>query len=148
MALRIWRIALAVWLALIFLASSSLFADRLDYEGTEEVFGGLNYFARKFAHIAEYAILAYLWLRSICTVPERFHRCLAWSILLTVVYAATDEVHQAFVPQRLGLWSDVAFDAAGALGMGYVLRRIHCQGSAELRRCVLGPAGGKRWPVQ
>ena len=129
-------------MALIFLASSGLFADRLGYEGTEEVFGSLNYFARKFAHITEYAILAYLWLRSICTVPERFHRCLVWSILLTAIYGATDEVHQAFVTQRLGLWSDVAFDAAGALGMGYVLRRIHREGSAELRRRVLGPAGG------
>ena len=128
-------------MALIFLVSSSLLVDSMDFEATEEVLGSLNYFARKLAHIVEYAILAYLWLRSICTAPERFHRCLVWSVLLTVVYAATDEVHQNFVPQRLGLWSDVVFDAVGALGMGYVLRQIHREGSAELRVRVLGPAG-------
>jgi VanZ family protein len=133
-------------MALIFLASSSLLVDSMDFEATEEVFGSLNYFARKLAHIVEYAILAYLWLRSLCTAPDRFHRCLVWSILLTVVYAVTDEVHQAFVPQRLGLWSDVVFDAVGALCMGYVLRRIYREGSAELRRRVLGFAGDVEGP--
>ena len=110
-------------------------------DGTREVFGSLNYLTRKFAHIAEYGILTYLFLRSIWAAPERFGRSLAWSVALSVLYAATDEFHQSLVPQRDGTWHDVLFDAAGALTMGYFLWRIKTQGTADLRKRLLGPLG-------
>jgi VanZ family protein len=40
----------------------------------------------------------------------------AAAVLITVVYGATDEVHQMFVPGRSADWNDLAADAAGALG--------------------------------
>ena len=141
MTLRRWRIALAAWLGLIFLLSSSLFAPQMSADGTREVFGSLNYLARKFAHIAEYGILTYLFLRSIRTSPERFGRSLAWSVLLSVLYAIADEFHQSLVPQRDGTWHDVLFDTAGALTMGYLLWRVKTRGSADLRKRLLGPPG-------
>ena len=37
---------------------------------------------------------------------------LAWSLVF--LYAASDELHQVFVPNRTGLVSDVAVDVSGA----------------------------------
>ena len=65
---------------------------------------------RKVAHILEYALLGLL-----------LHLLLmSWGIswrwlpfVIGVCYAATDEIHQAFVPGRLGTPVDVLIDAIG-----------------------------------
>ena len=77
--------------------------------------GGWDLIFRKLAHAAEYAVLAVLLLRAL----EH-----AWaSFLLAAAYAVTDELHQAFVPGRLGSPLDVAVDAAGAaIGIALALR--------------------------
>ena len=134
LTLRSWRIALVVWMGLIFLMAGR----QMSADVTEEVFGNLNYLFRKAAHIVEYAILTYLWMRSIWTVPERLRSCLVWSVVLSVFYAVTDEVHQSFVPQRLGTWSDLVYDTVGALVMGYTLWWIRQRGRTDLRNRVLG----------
>ena len=36
----------------------------------------------------------------------------AW--LIATAYAATDEIHQLFVPERAGAFTDVCIDSAGA----------------------------------
>ncbi len=136
MTLLGWRFALAVWMGLIFLMGGA----ELSAEVTAEVFGSVNHLARKFAHIFAYAILTYLWLRSIWTVAQRFRSCLVWSVALAVCYAVPDEVHQSFVLQRVGTWTDVVYDAVGALGMGCTLWWIRQRGSANLKYWVLGMA--------
>jgi VanZ family protein len=35
-------------------------------------------------------------------------------MLVTVVTAAADEIHQSFLPSRTGRWQDVVLDACGA----------------------------------
>ena len=37
------------------------------------------------------------------------------ALFLTIVYGATDELHQAFVPGRDPSWTDLGFDSLGAL---------------------------------
>lgn len=138
MSLWRWRVALVVWMGLIFLTSSSLFAPQMASDGTEQWFGSLNYVARKLAHIGEYAILTYFWLRGTWTVTHRFRFRLAWSAALSVLYAATDEYHQSLVPQRDGVWTDVVWDAAGALAAVCILWWIYRYGAAECRRRALG----------
>ena len=49
-----WRVALVAWMGVIFLLSSSLLAPHMSAEGTEGLFGSLNYVARKCAHVADY----------------------------------------------------------------------------------------------
>jgi VanZ family protein len=62
---------------------------------------------RKIAHFCEYAILGALLLRALGReVP---------TIAVGVAYAATDELHQHFVPGRHAAVRDVAIDAAGVL---------------------------------
>lgn len=134
-----WRILLVLWMTAIYLVSSDLLSSRFSADATVEVFGLLNYIVRKCAHMGEFGILTYLWMRSVWTQADRLRVCLTWSVALSLLYAATDEIHQSFVPERLGLWSDVLFDAAGSLLVGYGLWRLWQAGDSGLRTRILGP---------
>ena len=72
---------------------------------------------RKAAHMTEYAILAVLLRRATGST--------AWAFGLAVAYAATDELHQTFVPGRHGTPVDVGIDAIGALIGLAAVRRAH-----------------------
>ena len=79
----------------------------------------IHYFLRKGAHMAEYAFLAGLLWRAIRQPPPPSPRPWNWGeagLALGVVflYAASDELHQCFVPGRTGQASDVAVDVTGA----------------------------------
>jgi VanZ family protein len=75
-------------------------------------FGRYDLPVKKFGHAAGYALLAgsiaWGWARY---DPKSIG--LAW--LLTVLYAASDELHQAFVPGRNASLMDIGIDALGAL---------------------------------
>lgn len=77
----------------------------------------IDYPVRKVAHATEYAVLGMLLFgvlfSSIWKIsPERK---LLFAILLGAIYAATDEIHQLFVPGRAGLFTDVLIDTAGVM---------------------------------
>lgn len=79
---------------------------------------------RKYAHMAEYALLAVpsaLFFREL--LLERFPmRSLCCSLLFCFLYACSDEYHQTFVPGRAGTLNDVFVDLAGvAFGLILVL---------------------------
>jgi VanZ family protein len=120
------RLALLVgWMALIFLFSAD--SDSGETSGGlleaivtlltaivgpigPEARDGLHLLLRKAAHFTEYAILALLWAGVLPRGPRR----LLWALALTTGYAVTDEIHQAFVPNRGPSPFDVLIDAAGA----------------------------------
>ncbi len=73
--------------------------------------GGI--FVIKGWHATEYAILdslLFLWLRT--RMPAR--RALAVALLLSILFAASDEWHQTFVRGRDGNARDACIDTAGA----------------------------------
>ena len=72
----------------------------------------LSLLVRKAAHMTEYAVLACLYLRALRMHGIRHPQLLA--IALCALYAASDELHQAFVPGRGPSPVDVAIDTAGA----------------------------------
>lgn len=73
-------------------------------------FGGWDYFIKKGAHAIGYGLLASSYLRAF---KDRMH-FLAW--LFAVLYSATDEFHQSFVPGRRASIIDVlVFDNLGAI---------------------------------
>jgi len=79
---------------------------------------------RKIAHLMEYAILALLIWRALRqpvsnnTRPWQWRRA-TFALLLVVLYAASDEFHQAFVPSREASVIDVLIDTSGAaVGLG------------------------------
>ncbi len=74
---------------------------------------------RKSAHVFLYAILGVLAYLNARKYSRNRHLILA--MLFCLLYAVSDELHQAFVPGRAGLISDVLIDFAGSmLGMGIV----------------------------
>lgn len=80
---------------------------------------------RKTGHLAEYAVLALLLWRALRKPVPDDPRPWSWrearrALLLAVLYAATDELHQAFVPSRDAAVADVLLDALGA-ALGLVL---------------------------
>jgi VanZ family protein len=76
-------------------------------------------FVRKCAHVTEYAVLAMLVWRALRKPAEHGNAPWRWSeagLVLTLValYAASDEIHQAFVPSRVASVRDVLLDSTGA----------------------------------
>ena len=67
--------------------------------------GGWDFALRKLAHAAEYGVLGALLARA----TGRGGLALA----LGTLYAVSDEIHQTFVPGRMGSPLDVAIDAIG-----------------------------------
>lgn len=62
---------------------------------------------RKIVHMAEYGLLWFLWWRALG------YRRPAAAVAITLLYAASDELHQSFVDGRHGSPWDWAIDAAG-----------------------------------
>lgn len=73
----------------------------------------LEWVLRKSAHLFSYALLALLLLWGFAALLER-RRALWAALVIAIVYAISDEIHQSFVPERQGRWYDVAIDALGA----------------------------------
>jgi VanZ family protein len=94
------------WAALIFALSS------IPDLGTG--LGGWDLFLRKAAHLAEYAVLGALLVRALDAAPPlQRANTMAWGWVIGASYAASDELHQAFVPGRQASALDLAIDAAG-----------------------------------
>ncbi|MBI4323773.1 MAG: VanZ family protein [Chloroflexi bacterium] len=129
--IKYWLPVIA-WMLLIFFGST----DLLSSERTSRIIGPVlrwlipdvsaetirqvQLLARKAAHLIEYAVLALLLWRA-----RRQDRPRPWTgreagfvLLLTVLYAVTDELHQGLVASRYASVADVFVDAAGsALGL-------------------------------
>src|SRR5215207_7374609 len=80
--------------------------------------GGWDTVLRKLAHMAEFGLLWWLWLRALGRP--------VLAAVITLAYAATDEFHQSFVDGRVGSPVDVAIDAAG-VGIAVVLWLAYSQ---------------------
>lgn len=83
------------------------------FPGAGEAIPMLELLVRKAAHMTEYAVLflLYRWALSLSGVRRAGITALA----MTVGYAATDELHQMFTPDRGPSPVDVLIDGCGAL---------------------------------
>lgn len=125
----------ALWAAVIFIASTNRFsfantaqawanlAARLFAQLPGERLIGLHRYARKLGHWAAYFILTLLIARALeYQFPDPSQQLrLTWSVILAGLYAVSDELHQAALPQRVGSLADVAIDLTGALCAAAVL---------------------------
>ena len=121
-----------VWMGMIFTASSDV--DSIKHSSTlfeplirwlfpqlsqvrvEEI----HHLFRKCCHMMEYAILAVLAWRAIRQPKRGERRPWGWdeaglALALVLVYAASDELHQVFIPLRTGQFSDVVVDVSGGV---------------------------------
>lgn len=112
-----WALCLAV-MALIFYFSARTADESVAQSSSvllflEKIFGRtLTSFAvRKGAHFAEYAALGFLLANALFQSGKK--RWGVWAAGLASLYAATDEVHQLFVPGRACQLTDWLLDTAG-----------------------------------
>jgi hypothetical protein len=110
---------LIIWMALIFLVSHQPKESIPDY-------GQWDLVLKKGGHLLAYGILAILARRARLNSVGVF--------VLVVLYAATDELHQRFVPGRTGRVADVLIDFLGA-ALSYPLLRLLPR---RLREALLG----------
>lgn len=130
-----------LWMALIFGGSTHLGASRntsriigpvlrwFNPNVTNETIGKIQFTIRKCGHATEYAILCLLvWraLRHWHSIPTT-----GWNwkhageaVLISALYAASDEFHQSFVATRDASVWDVLLDSAGATAAIFLLWRI------------------------
>lgn len=95
--------------------SLNIMDEPLQEPEREYVLDYINHVVRKLAHFTEFAILAlavefHNWIQK-----RKGARLILLSIGITVLYAASDEFHQLFVPGRSGEVKDVLIDSAGAV---------------------------------
>ena len=96
---------------------------------------GAEHDIRKYAHMAEYTMLAIpstLFFREL--LLERFPplRSMGCGLVFCVLYACTDEYHQTFVPGRAGAPIDVLVDLVG-ICFGLLLVFLLCIPRKELK---------------
>ena len=102
---RLW-LPVVVWAAIIFVLSAT---PNLRVAPTAD----LDFVVRKAGHMFVFGVLAVLMWRALESSAVR--RAMMWSLMLTVVYAATDEFHQSFTVGRHPSPVDVGVDSVGAL---------------------------------
>ncbi|MDE6730536.1 MAG: VanZ family protein [Oscillospiraceae bacterium] len=85
--------------------------DLYDWSIREIITDGLTFIVRKAAHFTEYAVLGCLFYFNLNYKKSGF----LLAVLLTGLYACTDEFHQLFVSGRSGQLRDVAIDTCGGL---------------------------------
>jgi len=130
-----------LWMSLIFLGS----ADRASVNRSSRILepffrwlfpemsdagiGTCILFARKCAHLTEYAFFAILIWRALRQHTRHDRRPWSWrepkwALLTVFAYACLDELHQCFVPGRQGAVQDVLLDTLGGAFALVMLWRV------------------------
>lgn len=107
---------------------------------TQETVHTVVVLVRKAAHVSEYGLLTFLIWRLVESYRPASDGRNAWAnirltLLVVVLYAASDEFHQRFVPSREASVRDVLIDCSGA-----ILALIFIRIAARCRRRRLTPA--------
>ena len=103
--LKLW-VPTLFWCLVIFVLSSLPGADFSANKGD-------NFLIRKSLHVIEYGVLTVCLFRATKKV--------GLAVLLSILYAVSDEVHQDFIIGRTGKVSDVLFDGFASMLAGLIL---------------------------
>ncbi len=104
----LWRWGPAlVMMTLIFTASGTPGRSLPD-------FGIMDVVAKKGGHALGYAFLGIAYLRGLTYRKSVSFRHIVLAVVLACLYAATDEFHQRFTPDRTPAVQDVVIDTIGA----------------------------------
>ena len=92
----------------------------------------LHLIIRKLAHVTEYTMLGGCAGFFAKTITQNLKARSFIALIICVLYASTDELHQYFVPGRVGTWSDVLIDSLG-ICLGIMIYRMLSKKRAKLR---------------
>lgn len=73
----------------------------------------VTYILRKTAHMFLYFVLTTISYIVMNFKYEDFNKSVKKAVAISIIYAATDEIHQLYVPGRSGALSDVWIDSIG-----------------------------------
>ena len=82
-----------------------------------------NHILRKNAHFFAYLVLGILVGNGLRSIGVVGYKSIGLALLICVLYAISDEVHQLFVPGRGGQVRDVLIDSAGSIS-GVVMYKM------------------------
>lgn len=86
----------------------------------------LNFIFFKTLHIIEFGVLFFLFFRAFNfgnAQYKKIQNSLKLALLLSILYAMSDEAHQLLVPTREGTLRDIFIDTAG-ISMAYLFVRV------------------------
>lgn len=83
----------------------------------------LSLIIRKLAHFTEYLILGFLTINMLN--KNDISRKYLISILICIIYATSDEIHQIFVPGRAYQIRDILIDSIGSITGVYLYKLIN-----------------------
>ena len=98
--------------------------ETISYHKSPEFIKNANFYFRKMCHFSEYFILGIL-LFCFLIALNRYSllKCVLYSILISILYACSDEFRQTFINGRSGQIIDILIDCSGAI-IGVILIRI------------------------
>lgn len=125
-------ILMLLWMLLIFIMSSfdatdssnqsnfivNIISNILNIENARL----LSLIIRKLAHFTEYLILGFLTINMLN--KNDISKKYLLSILICIIYATSDEIHQIFVPGRACQIRDVLIDSIGSITGVYLYKLI------------------------
>lgn len=126
-------VLVAIWMIIIFLMSSfdatestnqsnfivNIITNIFKIENIEL----LSFIIRKLAHFTEYLILGFLTINMLN--KNDISKKYLLSILICIIYATSDEIHQIFVPGRACQIRDVLIDSIGSITGVYLYKLIN-----------------------
>lgn len=112
------------WLPVVFLCILIFTLSALPGAKVSDV-GSVDFSAHKSAHLFLFFLLTITFYRATKNV--------VFSVILTILYGATDEFHQLFVATREGSIMDLLFDSFGALVAGGILWKFYQNLPKKLR---------------
>lgn len=79
------------------------------------IIDNLHNIVRKMAHLMLYFVLGVLSTLAMLQLCLKPYKLIIYSLLICIAYSISDEIHQLFVPGRLGTIRDIIIDSFGAL---------------------------------
>jgi len=128
---RISIVLVILWMTLIFIMSSSNSIESNNQSNYIVNFisnilnitniDTLSYVIRKIAHLTEYLILGFL----VNNMIKEYNKKIYLSIIICILYAISDEIHQSLVPGRNPQVLDVLIDSVGSITGIFLLNIKH-----------------------
>ena len=81
----------------------------------DEITNILNLPFRKFAHAGMYLILVILLINALIASKVKFPLVILLALIISFLYACSDEYHQTFIFGRTGKFTDVLIDTGGII---------------------------------
>lgn len=132
-------LAVLLWMGLIFCLSAQVADEsaRLSSGVTQIIVNIINgifpkvridinsfgFVVRKLAHFICYLVLGLLVLNALKSSSVHGYKRILLSAIICILYAASDEIHQLYVPGRGGQIRDVFIDFSGSVS-GFILERV------------------------